>query len=208
GGGTGAGTGGGTGGGADGGTGGGTADAGGPPTVTVSTGNCGMVTPCAGNLVGTWYYTAACADDPLADFRSLCPGITSVSSNSQLSGRVDFTATTVTRTVTTTYTSTVHLPASCASIGCAAIQSLLQNTAPGATCVAAGSGCNCTLSGSSTLNESGTWTESNGVITVTTSSTRRTFDGCVTAGAPDTLQLRETSTTSNTEKGTTTLTRQ
>jgi len=103
----------------------------------------------------------------------------------------------------------VNLPASCASLGCATIESLLQSSAPGATCVAAGSGCDCTLSGSSTLNESGTWTEANGVITVTTSTTTRTFDGCVTPGSPDTLQLRETtSTLGNTEKGTTTLTRQ
>ena len=192
------------GGGIGGGSGGG--GGGGGTVVTVTTGSCGMVTPCPGNLVGTWFYTAACADDPLADYRSLCPGITTVSSNSMLSGQLDITATTVTRQVTTNYTTTINLPASCASLGCPTIESLLRQTVPTATCAVATSGCDCTLSGSSTLNETGTYTQAaSGVVTVN-GTTTRTFDACVTgSGLSQQLKLRETSATSATEKGTTTL---
>ncbi|MCC6337411.1 MAG: hypothetical protein IT380_25865 [Myxococcales bacterium] len=164
-----------------------------------------MVTPCAGNLGGTWFYTAACADDPLADYRQLCPTISTVSSNTTLSGQVTFTAASVTRTVTTTFTTTVNLPASCASLGCSAIEQLLRNTVPTATCAAAGQGCNCTLAGSSTFNESGTYTSQNGVISITAGSTTRTFDSCVQgSGNSAVLELRER-TTNATEQGTTQL---
>jgi hypothetical protein len=168
-----------------------------------------MVTPCAGSPVGTWFYTQACVDDPLGDFRQLCAGVTTVSSNSTLSGRVDFTATTVRRQVSTTFATTVNLPASCASLGCSTIQSVLRQTAPNATCVSAtNGGCDCSISGSSTLDEQGTYTDRNGTITVNVTSPTamtRTFDTCITGGA---MALRESSATSATSKGTTTVTRQ
>ena len=194
-------TGGGTGGGVTGGGTGGT-----PPNVNVTIGSCSMVSPCTGALVGTWFYTAACTDDPLADYRGVCPTISTTMNNTTLSGRVDFTASSVTRSITTTYSSVVNIPASCNTLGCATIQSILP---AGATCVAAGGGCDCTLSGNSTFNETGTWTSANGVITVTTPNTTRTFNSCVTVAGTTTMQLRENGTTvPATERGTTTLTKQ
>lgn len=183
-----------------------TIDAGTPPTVTVSSGSCQMVTPCSGNLVGTWHYTGACVDDPLSDVRTLCPSISVVNSTSTLTGFAVFSATALTRQVSTTYTTTINLPASCAALGCATIESFLRASVPTATCTAAGAGCNCTLSGSSTLNETGSYTVSNGVVTETTGSTVRTFDACVTNGTS--LRLRESSATAGTERGTSTLTKQ
>ncbi|MEW5738592.1 MAG: hypothetical protein AB1938_06675 [Myxococcota bacterium] len=199
------GAGGGLGGGLGGGVGGG-AGGGGGTVVTVTTGNCGTVQACSGNLIGTWFYTQACADDPLADYRQYCQTISTVSSNTTLSGEITFTNGTFTRRVTTNFTTTVNLPAACAALGCSAIESLLRNTVPTATCVAAGQGCNCTLTGSSTLNESGTYTVQGGVITTTTSGGMgRRFDSCVSASPNgDVLKLRE-STAAPVERGTTTL---
>lgn len=201
-------TGGGTGGGGAGGgvTGGGTGGGGVPPSVNVTIGSCSMVSPCNGTLPGTWFYTAACTDDPLVDYRGICPTISTTTNNTTLSGRIDFTASSVTRSVTTTYSSVVNIPTSCNTLGCATIQSILP---AGTSCVAAGGGCDCTISGNSTFNETGTWTSANGVITVTTPTTTRTFDSCVTVAGTTTMQLRENGTTvPATERGTTTLTKQ
>jgi hypothetical protein len=179
--------------------------------VNVSAGSCQSVVPCSGDLVGTWFYSVACADDPLADVRKSCAGITTVSSSSKLSGRLDFTATTVTRVVDTTYATTVNLPTSCnTQVGCSVIAKVLQQSVPTASCMAAtNGGCDCSLSGSSNLTESGTWTNAAGVLTITTPTKTRTFDSCVMSGiAPTSLRLRETSTTSGTELGTTTLLKQ
>jgi hypothetical protein len=168
-----------------------------------------MVTPCTGTLEGTWFYSTACGDDPLADMRQYCSSVSTVSSTSSLSGRLDFTGTHVSRQVTTTYLTTVNLPSSCASFGCSTIEAALQNSIPTASCSSAGgarTGCDCTVSGTSTLSEAGTWTSSGGVLTVVTPSLTRTFDSCVTAGAVPSLQLRETtSSLTGTEQGTTTL---
>jgi hypothetical protein len=165
------------------------------------------VTPCASNLQGTWLYQTACGDDPLADFRQFCASVTLVSSSSTLSGRIDFVASAVARRVTTSFNTSVNLPTSCASVGCSTIQSLLQQSVPTATCVTAAggrTGCDCTVSGSSTLDEAGTFTADGGVVTVTTAQRTRTFDTCVAGG---TLQVRETTANlPGTEKGTSTLT--
>ena len=205
---TGGGTGGGTTGGGTGGAGGGTGggSTGTPPNVNVTLGNCGMVTPCAGNLVGTWFYTTACNDDPLADFRQYCPTLSTTTNNTTLSGRIDFGTTSVTRTVTTNYSSVVNVPASCNTLGCSTIQSLFP---VGSTCVASGGGCNCTISGNSTFNETGTWTTNNGVITVVTPNTTRTFNSCVAVSTSTTMLLRENgAAVPATELGTTLLTKQ
>lgn len=184
-------------------------DAGTPANVSVTTGSCAMVTPCSGALDGTWFYTAACADDPLADFRQACASVTTVSNTSTLAGRLDFVGAQVRRQVTTMYATTVNLPASCASLGCSTVQSILRTTVPSATCATAGSGrtgCDCSLSGSSTLTELGTYSASGGVVTITTPNKTRTFDTCVTGTS---LQTRETTAgMSGTERGTTTLTKQ
>lgn len=167
-----------------------------------------MVTPCSGQLQGAWFYTAACGDDPLADFRQLCSSVTLVSSASTLSGQLDFVGGNAFRRVTTNFNTTVNLPAACASLGCATIQSLLQQSVPTASCVTATSGrtgCDCTVSGSSRLDEAGTFTVDAGVVTVTTAQRTRTFDTCVVGGS---LQVRETTAgLSGTERGTSTLTR-
>ncbi len=184
-------------------------DAGTPGMVSVTTGSCATVTPCAGALAGTWFYTAACADDPLADFRSLCSSVSTVSSTSSLAGRVDFLGTAVVRHVTTNFLTTINLPTSCASLGCSTIQTLLRQSVPTAACVTAASprtGCDCTVSGASTFDETGTWTSAGGVVTVVAPNKTRTFNTCVTGAS---LVLRETtSSLTGTEKGSTTLTKQ
>jgi hypothetical protein len=182
--------------------------------VNITTGSCAQVTACSGALAGTWFYSEACADDPLASVRQYCATMTTVSSTSTLAGRIDFIGSTVVRQVTSGYNSTVNLPTACTVVSgfpvtCPTIQAVLRNGVPTATCAtAAGSrtGCDCTVSGASTLNETGTYTSDGGVLTVVTPSTTRTFDTCVTPGAVPSLSVREmTSTLSATERGTTRL---
>jgi hypothetical protein len=172
-----------------------------------------MPTRCAGNLQGTWFYTQACGDDPLADFRQLCSSVTLVSSNSTLAGRVDFAGANVARQVTTSFNTTVNLPTACASIGCSSIQSLLRQSVPTATCTSAASprtGCDCTVTGTGSLDESGTFTNDGGMLTIVTPNKTRTFDTCVVvSGSGATMQVRETTSgLSGTERGTSGLTRQ
>jgi hypothetical protein len=184
-------------------------DAGTPTSVSVTTGSCAMVTPCAGALEGTWFITAACADDPLADFRQACSSVTTVSNTSTLTGRLDFVGAQFNREVATTYATTVNLPAACASLGCSTVQSILRTTVPTATCTTAGSGrtgCDCSLSGSATFSERGTWTSTGGVVTLISPNKTRTFDTCEAAAS---LKMRETTSgLTGTERGTTTLTKQ
>lgn len=169
-----------------------------------------MVTPCASTLSGTWFYSTACADDPLADFRTYCSSVTTVSSTSTLSGRIDFLGANVSRQVHTVYATTVNLPNECLLFGatCSQVQAVLQNTVPNALCMTATSprsGCDCSVSGTNSLNETGTWTADGGVVTVVTPSKTRTFNTCVVQTG-SVLQLRETtSSLTGTEKGSTTL---
>jgi hypothetical protein len=199
--------------GGSGGSGGGAAaDAGPPPQVTVTRGSCTMVTPCQTALNGTWFYTQACVDNPIADYTQYCPAMTVTAFSSTLSGRVDINSSAWNRTVSTTYSTTVLLPSSCSVGSCATMESLLQSSSPGATCVASGSAgaCSCTLSGTSTSVESGTVSQAAGALTVTPNGgTVRTYDACAQSSSPGTLLLRETTAAApSTEKGTTTLTRQ
>jgi hypothetical protein len=180
-------------------------DAGTPPSVSVTTGSCMTVTPCAGTLTGTWFYTAACADDPLADIKGLCPTVSTITSTSTLTGRLDFSGTSVIRQVNSSYAMTINVPDSCVmNVGCATIQTVLPN----ATCSAATgprTGCDCQVSGTSMLNESGSYTAAAGVVTLTLPSKTRTFNTCVTGS---TLVTRETTNgLTSPERGTTTLTR-
>ncbi|MFT3712882.1 MAG: hypothetical protein QM817_34955 [Archangium sp.] len=202
-----------TGGGSATGGGGGTVDAGTPPDVTVTVGNCAMPTPCAGNLQGTWFYTQACGDAPLADFKQTCSSVTLISSNSVLSGRVDFVGVNVTRHVETTFDTTVNLPAQCTTgvgLSCSSVQGLLRQSVPTATCVsgmAGRSGCDCNVTGTGGLDEAGTFVNDGGVLTITTPNKTRTFDTCLSGGTM--LQVRETTSgLSGTERGTSGLTKQ
>jgi hypothetical protein len=141
--------------------------------------------------------------------------MTTVNSTSTLSGRIDFLGATVVRQVTSAYNTTVNLPTACTVVGtfplpCSSIQTALRQAVPTATCTAAATsrtGCDCTVAGTSTLDETGTYTADGGVVTVVVSpSVTRTFDTCVTPGALPTLSVRETtSTLTATERGTTRL---
>lgn len=211
---TGGGNGNGTGGGSadrDAGTGGedaGNIDAGPPPVINVASGSCAAVSPCASSIVGTWYYTQACVDDPLGDLRQLCADVSVVTSNTTLSGRIDITSTHMTRKVSTEYTTTVNIPSRCSSIGCSGVESILKQTVPSVNCTQADAGCDCTLSGASTLEESGAYGESGGVLKFDAGTQVRTFNLCVSGVSKPTMLLRETSAKTATEQGSVTLTKQ
>lgn len=122
-----------------------------PANFTASLSNSCPFTACGGNLLGTWDYTSLCVTS--ADFVSpivgTCAGATTKSFAGTGSGRVAFSATHVTRSVQFTGTAVIHLPASCAALGCAIAQQAivaLGGAFASATCAdGAPNGCDCTM---------------------------------------------------------------
>ncbi|MEW5741491.1 MAG: hypothetical protein AB1938_21400 [Myxococcota bacterium] len=207
-------TGGGSGGGATGGGSGGGATGGGggsgmPLTINLNyQGQCPAINPqCGGDLVGRWFYTAACVDSSvLSGANQACSGVGGTISVTNITGttrgEVTFTATNVTRVVSTNLTATINVPAACAVVGCPTIQTALDAIYDTVSCSAGGGGCNCTITHTTNISDGAAYTSSNGVISVGAGA--RTYAYCRTGNS---LVYRETSTPM-TEPGTLTLEKQ
>jgi hypothetical protein len=165
---------------------------------------CPAVNPqCGGDLVGRWFYTAACVDNCLiSPLQQSCPGATVSNVTGTTRGEVTFTNTTVSRNVTSTYTATVSVPAGCVAAGCALVEVALGQLYDTASCAQAGSGCSCSITDTFTVNDSTSYVAAGGVITV--GGGTRTYAYCRTGNS---LVYRET-TMPMTEPGTLTLTLQ
>jgi hypothetical protein len=150
-----------------------------------SSGSCGKVSPCGGDVVGTYNVSAACFDTAALSMNLIadCPGASANISGLSVSGSASFNADT-TYSVTETISATVSetLPASClmmngVTITCAqldqAIQMLLTQipgTYQSAHC-SGGSSCTCTFTlVPQTTSETGTYTTSGTTITTTDST--------------------------------------
>jgi hypothetical protein len=189
-------TGGGAGGGATGGGSGGGGGSGTPLTINLSyQSQCPAINPqCGGDVVGRWFYTAACVDGSvLSQVSQACAGlggtVTVTNITGTTRGDVTFTPTTVTRTVQTNLTATINVPAACAVVGCASIREALDNIYDSVTCMPSGDGCNCTISHATTVNDGAmAYTTANGVISV--GGGARTYAYCRTGNS---LVYRETS---------------
>jgi hypothetical protein len=138
-------------------------------------GNCGKVSPCGGNIVGSWKITNSCVtNSTINPMNTSCPGETG-KVNSFDYGTATFNADGTYSTSTGGSASeTLTIPKSCVStITCDQLTMALNNTDGGAsgTCVTSGSNCDCTFAISAqTSTETGTYTTSGTSITTTPAS--------------------------------------
>jgi len=129
--------------------------------------SCSNAAPCGGNIVGTWNITSSCLTVDSEALGGGCPGATVSSSNLKITGSGTYNADlTYVSNGTLSGTMSMTLPAEClmqagVSITCPDLQAFLaaDDSFSSPTCVAAGSGCKCTLPLSAQMNTaSGTYT--------------------------------------------------
>lgn len=153
-------------------------------------GNCGNVSPCGGNVAGTWKITNVCASGTLSNsLGSTCPGASEQVSSINASGTATFNTDGTYSTSTTASASvTLTIPNSCLSqggitISCGTIGSTLANPDAGTSgsCTTNGSNCDCTVASSPMSSSSaGMYTTSGTTITTTpTGSTASSNGYCV-----------------------------
>lgn len=148
-------------------------------------GSCGNVSPCGGNIVGTWKVQNACAgsgSSPVAEMN--CSGATLQVGSLSVSGTVTFNANmTYAVSLNESFSEIVNTPTSCLAMGGATVSCSDLSAAAGtalvgidagmtkASCATAGSNCACTLTVSNDINtESGTYTVSGNTFTNTPSA--------------------------------------
>lgn len=121
-------------------------------------GKCALFTPCGGDVVGTWDYNAGCVSDPWAAARKNCQALTVKNQKGTVKGRITFTSTTVTRDVTTAFSASLTLPASCfpSPPVCTNLETGLKQVFNSATCTAAAGGCDCDVATTQSVKGSGT----------------------------------------------------
>ncbi|HEY8428065.1 MAG TPA: hypothetical protein VIL20_06810 [Sandaracinaceae bacterium] len=154
------------------------------PEIAIRFGGCEPVAACGGDVRGTWAYQDACIDDPFPAARGACPGITLENLAGTARGRVVATATTVTRESRVSLSGTIVVPASCAILGCSAIEDLLDTAYDSASCTGGPTGCRCDVSNTIDTVETSAYT-------ITGSTLRagdRTYEYCVDG---NTLRHRE-----------------
>lgn len=166
-------------------------DAGPPPTVNITlSGSCPALAPCGGNLVGEWWYSAGCMEDPFPGIKQYCSSATYSGQSVTVTGKVIYDGSNVTRTGTAIAKGNIHVPSSCAWVGCSTIENgILNNGCSSATCSSGSSGsCDCVVSCVGPISETFPYTSSGGVIHVAASPARN-YDYCVNG---NTLQYHQT----------------
>ena len=172
-----------------------------------SSGSCGKVEPCGGSLVGSWNVTGACVNSAAlmsslgSDFSTFCPTATVSGASATASGSLTFNADmTYSANLTQGSTVAITIPATCLSgascaVLTAAIQAQNDPALQSISCTGTGS-CTCTgVMAPMTTNESGTYTTSGTVATLTSSTGTTTVgDYCVQANE---LHLVTVDTTTN-----------
>jgi hypothetical protein len=147
--------------------------------VTLTFGSCPAVSACGGSLLGTWFYTAGCINNPFSEATSQCGAATTSNNTGTVRGQVTFTPATITRDALLNITGSVHFPSSCLSavVTCASLNVLVAQYYPGSTCTAAGGGgCDCAMTRSTRFNELAlAYSVSGNTLTVGTG----TYDFCV-----------------------------
>jgi hypothetical protein len=115
--------------------------------------SCDALSPCGGDVLGTWAYTDGCVSVDFDRVREACPTAT-VDATATASGIVVIDSFDVERESTVWTEAEIGLPASCAILGCAMMASLLA-TEGDATCTDTSSGgCDCTLRNVTTSRQS------------------------------------------------------
>jgi hypothetical protein len=150
----------------DGGDGGGDASGGGETVAITLSASCASVTPCGGDVVGTWTPSGGCIVDPLATAKSLCPLLTVNSEVATVTGSVTFSTGAAMRNYVAHYGMDITIPAICLDAEtCAEIESGYQLYVPGTTCTDVADGaCRCTGSIDTTAAQESAYTETNDEI--------------------------------------------
>jgi hypothetical protein len=171
-----------------------------------ASGSCGKVSPCGGDVVGTWKIVDSCEEgSSLSTANSSCPSETGQVTSMSASGTATFNSDmTYALSLTESFSETLSVPMSCLSMGgitvtcdelTTALGGLLESDGGTTTnCTASGSGCDCNISLSGlTTNDMGTYTVSGNTLTTTSTTSPGTTGGgdyCVQGG--NTLHLIST----------------
>jgi hypothetical protein len=133
--------------------------------VSIQIGSCQQLTPCGGDVVGTWAFAGGCIDDPLAQSKSLCPTLQVNSETASGSGSVTFAAGLVTRSYQTSYAMDVVVPTACL-LGqpCTQIETAFKAYIPNTTCQTVSTGCGCTGSLTSAAAQGSVYTLANNEV--------------------------------------------
>ncbi|HLK40525.1 MAG TPA: hypothetical protein VKU41_27420 [Polyangiaceae bacterium] len=148
-------------------------------------GSCGKVSPCGGNLVGTWKVVTTCSNASApSGLMTGCPGESVSSSSTNASGTFTFNADmTYSVSLSETSSETLTIPTSCltsqggVSVSCSELGQVFgsgtSSDAGGLSvmCGTAGSNCSCTIDLSvQSANGSGTYSTSGSNLTITTAN--------------------------------------
>lgn len=177
------------------------------PITVLTTGTCPVLTPCGGDVTGTWDVSGACIEVPIESALAACPGAMITRREGRGRGRVIFgTSPMIARRIAQSEAVVeMFVPALCATPlgGCPGLQTLLQRVNAAATCSPTpASDCNCSAGANFTINDTDTYSTMNNEITSASSSKRWAY--CI---AENTLRYRDTSPSEPREPGTISLTR-
>jgi hypothetical protein len=159
---------------------------GGPTGIPVElTETCPKFTACGGDLEGVWAYSGACVTvaDAEAMFAAACPTADILMGSGTVDGTVTFSATMISREVTTTLDVTVNVPTECTmGFGCLLVGPVIESMAmlDDVTCVDAASGrsgCDCRILNSAPVSENDAYTTIGG-NTFENSRTMRRWEYC------------------------------
>lgn len=138
-----------------------------PVAITFSAA-CPALVPCASNPVGQWRYTSACMDsrNPYPTLSAACSGLVFSNLAGTTTGRVNITASSVTRNITTHITGNIAVPTTCVVPlgGCAGVQNLLRQTMTTATCTGTTT-CDCTFTDDGAIASTSTASISGSTVT-------------------------------------------
>lgn len=133
---------------------------------------CAALTPCGGDVLGTWDVTGGCFELDVESTLSTCPGAAITRRSGTARGRVTFDGTRAVRQAQAIVEVEASIPALCATVagGCAALQTLVQRQVPDAACVdAAAGGCLCQVRQGFEIDDSDLYTTTaNQIVSSTT----------------------------------------
>ena len=149
--------------------GGGGADAGGggeAPDVTISIAeSCEDVTPCGGDLLGSWHYTAGCLEDPFGPLYDECPSATVSEQVATARGTITVGPFEVGQDATVHVSARVYVPAECSAGMCELVEASLAGVVDSASCAPESGGCDCEVEVTDSIVRNDTYTISGGILT-------------------------------------------
>lgn len=162
---------------------------------------CDPLTPCGGDIVGTWDVEGGCIEVPVPMELMRCPGAAIVSSTGRARGRVTFDGTTAVRLAQSEAEVEIFIPGLCAMFvgGCPGIEAELRMQVPDSVCIEeTGGDCTCAARVSNTIDDTDGYTIEGNEIVGATSGKRWAY--CVDAAA-GTMRYEDTSPSGMREPG-------